>query len=409
VYFYAKLTTYFWASNLRANMYKLKLFVTFFTLFLSGFYIFGELQENKDYPARSIIRKKTENKIQFSPIDDSIKAISKRFYEETLLSSKFNGGILIGKNGQILFEAYNGLEELTSGKNIDSSTSFHLASTSKTFTGIAVLKLFDSLSLSIDEPIKKFIPNFPSSIITVRQLLNHRSGLPNYVYFIEKIGWNTKNRITNEELLNLIISKWHSLKITKADLQFEYSNTNYAILALIIEKISNQSFHSYIKKNIFSKIGMTKSFVYTSDRGDSVLSSFKAGGQKEPFMFLDDVYGDKNIYSTTRDLLKWDEALNDTNFLSTKLKEEAFRGYSFEKKGIRNYGLGWRLFDLPSGKKIVFHNGWWHGNNIAFSRLPQDSLVIIVLGNQYNTNIYKAVQISRAFTGYESIIEENKQ
>ena len=114
-------------------MYKLKLFVTFFTLFLSGFYIFGELQENKVYSVRSIIRKKTENKIQFSPIDDSIKAISKRFYEETLLSSKFNGGILIGKKGQILFEAYNGLEELTSGKNIDSSTSFHLASTSKTF------------------------------------------------------------------------------------------------------------------------------------------------------------------------------------------------------------------------------------------------------------------------------------
>jgi CubicO group peptidase (beta-lactamase class C family) len=390
-------------------MYKLKLFITFFTLFLSGFYIFGVIQQNKDYSVKLIAPKKIDNKIQISPIDDSIKAISKRFYEETLLSSKFNGGILIGKKGQILFEAYNGLEELTSGKNIDSSTSFHLASTSKTFTGIAVLKLFDSLSLSIDEPIKKFIPNFPSAIITVRQLLNHRSGLPNYVYFIEKIGWNNKKRITNEELLNQIISKWHLLKVAKADSRFEYSNTNYAILALIIEKISNQSFPNYIKESIFSKLGMNNSFVYTNDRVENILSSFKSGGQKEPFMFLDDVYGDKNIYSTTRDLLKWDEALNDTNFLSTKLKEEAFRGYSFEKKGIRNYGLGWRLFDLPSGKKIVFHNGWWHGNNIAFSRLPQDSLVIIVLGNQYNTNIYKAVQISRAFTGYESIIEENKQ
>jgi len=390
-------------------MYKLRIFIVFFVVFLSGFYIYAVILEKKDPPKKSVSPLKAKEEVITSPIDDSIKAISKGFYEETLISSKFNGGILVAKNNQILFEAYNGLEALTDGKRIDSLTSFHLASTSKTFTGIAILKLFDSLSLSIDEPIKKFIPEFPSTNITVRQLLNHRSGLPNYVYFIEKIGWSNKNRITNEELLKQIISKWHLLKVAKADSRFEYSNTNYAILASIIEKITNQTFSTYIDNYIFSKIGMKSSFVYTEEKVDKILPSFKSGGQKEPLMFLDNVYGDKNIYSTTRDLLKWDAALNDTGFLSIKLKEEAYRGYSFEKTGIRNYGLGWRLFDLPSGKKIVFHNGWWHGNNIAFSRLPQDSLVIIVLGNQYNTNIYKAVQIARALSGYESILEESQQ
>lgn len=390
-------------------MYKIRIFFIFFIVFLSGFYFYTLTQEKKDPVIKSNAPLMTEEEVIISPIDDSIKAISKRFYEETLVSSKFNGGILVANNKQILFEAYNGLEGLTNGKIIDSLTSFHLASTSKTFTGVAILKLFDSLLLSIDDPIIKFIPDFPSKNITVRQLLNHRSGLPNYVYFIEKIGWNNKNRITNEELLKEIINKWHLLKIAKANSHFEYSNTNYAILASIIERITKQSYSTYLNQYLFSKIGMKNTFVYTEEKQDKILPSFKSGGQKESLMFLDNIYGDKNIYSTTRDLLKWDQALNDTSFLSNKLKEEAFRGYSFEKKGIRNYGLGWRLFDLPSGKKIVFHNGWWHGNNIAFSRLQQDSLVIIVLGNQYNTNIYKAIQISKALKGYESILEENQQ
>ena len=72
---------------------------------------------------------------------------------------------------------------------------------------------------------------------------------------------------------------------------------------------------------------------------------------------------------------------------------EAFKGYSHEKKGIKNYGLGWRLYELPSGKKIIYHNGWWHGNNTVFSRIPDDSTTIIVLGNKFNRSIYQAKKL----------------
>jgi hypothetical protein len=86
--------------------------------------------------------------------------------------------------------------------------------------------------------------------------------------------------------------------------------------------------------------------------------------------------------------MKWDMALYDTAFISEKIRSEAFKGYSYERKGIKNYGLGWRLYEMPSGKKIIYHNGWWHGNNAAFVRLIKENAVIIILGNKYNENIY---------------------
>jgi CubicO group peptidase (beta-lactamase class C family) len=125
-------------------------------------------------------------------------------------------------------------------------------------------------------------------------------------------------------------------------------------------------------------------------------------------MFLDAIYGDKNIYSTPRDMMKWDMALYDTSFFSQKIIDEAFKGYSYERKGVKNYGLGWRLYEMPSGKKIVYHNGWWHGNNTVFSRLPQDTTVIIVLGNKFNRSIYQAKKIAGIFEGYGITIDDDE-
>lgn len=390
-------------------MQKLLVFFVLFTLFLGGFYFSNSFINKPQAQKRTVIQAKPIPTVPANtPVEDSIKAYSQRFFNETLLPSKFNGGMLIAKNNKILFESYNGLELLDSGKTIDANTSFHIASTSKTFTAVAILKLFDSLALSLDLPVSNFLDSFPSTKVTIRQLLNHRSGLPNYVYFIEKAGWSDKKNLTNKDLLGVLIKKWRTLKVGIPDTYFEYSNTNFALLALVIEKITKQSFSTYINNSIFQKLGMNNSFVFSIERSAGVLPSYKLKGEKEPFMFLDEVYGDKNIYSSTRDLLKWDKALYDTNYFPVKLREQAFMGYSREKKGIKNYGLGWRLFELASGKKIVYHNGWWHGNNAVFIRLPQDEVVIIVLGNRYNQDIYNAIQIANSIEGYGTVKEENK-
>jgi CubicO group peptidase (beta-lactamase class C family) len=176
---------------------------------------------------------------------------------------------------------------------------------------------------------------------------------------------------------------------------------------LIVEKLSKISFSQFLKKEFFDPLGMTNTFVFEISMADKVLQSYKFNNRKEPMMFLDAVYGDKNIYSTPRDMMKWDLALVPGNFFNQQTLDEAFKGYSYERRGKRNYGLGWRLVETPGGKKIVYHNGWWHGNNTVFSRLPSDSTVIIVLGNKFNRNIYRAKKIAGTFSGYGIQMEED--
>ena len=106
---------------------------------------------------------------------------------------------------------------------------------------------------------------------------------------------------------------------------------------------------------------------------------------------MDGVAGAYGICSTTGDMLKWDQALYSGNLFKQSTLDEAYHPYSHERAGIRNYGLGWHLMIHPDSSKIVYHNGWWHGNNLVFTRFVQDSTTIIILGNRYNTGIYHAV------------------
>lgn len=389
-------------------MQKLKVFAVLFILFLALFYFAdSRLREEKTAPTTSYIKEIEENPV-LSSEDLILKASSEKFYTQTLLRSRFNGGILVARNGKIIFEAYNGLDQVLKGDSITEHTAFHLASVSKTITAMALLKLFEEKGLSIDQPVNNFLNRFPFPKISVRNLLNHRSGLPNYVHFVESLGWDSKKTLSNQDILQLLIEKSNLLNTGRPDAYFDYCNTNYALLALIIEKVSAVSFSSYLDKTIFKPLNMENSFVFTIDKADSVLQSYKFNNQKEPFMFLDAVYGDKNIYSTPRDMMKWDMALYDTSFFSKKITDEAFKGYSYERKGVKNYGLGWRLYEMPSGKKIIYHNGWWHGNNTVFSRLPQDTTAIIVLGNKYNRSIYQAKKIAGIFDGYGITLDDDE-
>lgn len=341
------------------------------------------------------------SEIYWSKSDQELRKASRIFYTETLERSRFNGAILVSRSGKIIFEKYAGLTGLVDGNSIDSTTSFHLASISKTFTAMAILKLREMLLLNLDDPVNKYLQEFPFKNISIRLLLNHRSGLPNYVHFIESLGWDTQRNLTNQDLLQLIIKNAGKLSVGRPDKYFEYCNTNYALLALIIEKVSKMSYSAFLKTHFFEPLGMTNSFVFLPGMQDKVLPSFKFNNRIEPFMFLDEIYGDKNVYSTVRDLRKWDEALYENHLFKKETLDEAFKGYSYEKRGVRNYGLGWRLIEMPNSKKIIYHNGWWHGNNTVFCRFPDDSTSIIVLGNKFNRSIYQARKIGGIFEGYD--------
>ena len=341
-------------------------------------------------------------------------------YQQLLGSRGFNGSILVAKNGEILFEDYKGYSNFKTKAPITPNTTFHLASVSKTFTGMAILKLREQGKLDLDDTVDEFFPGFPYQNITVQQLLNHRSGLNNYVYFMvdrrvetyrvknKKGRWVRRTRtikmpalkaglLTNQDVLDYMM-KHRPAPLFAPDRAFRYSNTNYALLALIIEKVTGQSFPTYMKDSLFTPLGMHDSYVFSVADTGNYVPSYRYNNVPYGIEKLDCIYGDKNVYSTVRDLLLWDRALTEGTYVSKASQEPAYQPYSFENKSFHNYGLGWRLLNSPT-EEIVYHNGWWHGNNTVFTRYIKDSATIIVLGNRYNRNIYKAKALSSAFTG----------
>lgn len=314
----------------------------------------------------------------------------------------FSGALLIAKKGVILYEKYQGEENHATKTPVTDSSSFQLASISKTFTGMAVLSLVEKGKLGLDDPLQKFFPDFPYLGITVSMLLNHRSGLPNYLYFCDSLIKDRSIFLTNEEVIRLMTEHKPPAQY-QPDRHFNYCNTNYLLLATIIEKASGQKYADYLQQTFFTPLEMTGTFVMDPTQAPrphqtiSHLFSWKA----EPDNAFDGVTGDKGIYSTARDMLKWDQAIYSGNLFKPETLKAAFTAYSHEKPGIRNYGFGWRLMAYPdSTKNIVYHNGWWHGNNTVFYRFVEDSTTLIILGNRYNRGIYQAVRPLRAILGH---------
>jgi CubicO group peptidase (beta-lactamase class C family) len=331
----------------------------------------------------------------------------KDFYDNDLVAKGFNGGILVAKKGRIIFEAYHGFFNLRKKDSLKPSSAFHLASISKTFTAMATLKLVEMGKLSLDDDVKKFFPDFPYDNVTVKLLLSHRSGLPNYIYFMQKLGWNPKQYCSNEDVLSYLI-KFRPNPNSQPNKHFEYCNTNYALLGLIIEKVSGKSYADFLQTIFFKPLHMNDTYVFNMTDSAKAMPSYDWRGRQEGFTFLDTGFGDKNIYSTPEDLLKWDQAMYTNQIFSKKTLEEAYTPYSNEKPGIRNYGYGWRMNVYPNGRKIIYHNGWWHGNNTVFIRMIQDSVTIIVLGNKFNHAIYQSKKMAEIFEPTSVMEDEEK-
>jgi len=336
-----------------------------------------------------------------------IKDACQRWYDTSLATKNFNGEMIIAKKGNIIFEIYNGTTRLPGNEKITAQTPLHIASVSKTFTSAAILKLHEQNKLNLDDTLTKYFPGFNYPGITIRSLLAHRSGLPNYLYFMEKLGWDKTTTIGNQDVLDFLINRKGEIKdIRKPNINFNYCNTNYCLLALIIEKVSGTSYPDFLQTYFFNPLQMKNTFVFTAKDSLTAIPSYDHKENIYPFNFLDGVYGDKNIYTTARDLLIWDRALNSNNLLNKETVEQAYTPYSNEKEGIRNYGLGWRMNVYPDGKKLVYHNGWWHGSNAVFMRLLQDSATIIVIGNKFNRSIYGARALCNLFGDYYGLEEE---
>lgn len=330
-----------------------------------------------------------------------IKTACELWYDSALKQKGFNGEMLVAKNGNIVFEQYNGTTHLPGTDLISENTPMHIASVSKTFTAMAILKLLQNGKLNLEDEYSKYFPDFNYPGVTIRTLLNHRSGLPNYTHFLEKMGWDKKTFVTNQDILNFLITRKPELiDIAPPNSHFTYCNTNYALLALLIEKLTGESYADYLKQTFFIPLQMKNSYVFSLADTSKAVPSYTWKGKEEPFGFLDGVYGDKNIYTTVRDLLIWDQALCSNLLFTNETLQQAYAPYSNEKPGIRNYGLGWRMYIYPIGKKIIYHNGWWHGSNAAFIRLLDDNATIIVIGNKFTRAVYHSKILASVFDSF---------
>lgn len=337
--------------------------------------------------------------VAYLPDRDVYHEAVKEYVDKHLLNTNFSGGILVAKNGVIVYEHYAGFKDLRSKDSMTAETPIHIASTTKTITAMAVLKLVEQGKLNLDDTLNKFFPQLAYDGITVQMLLSHRTGLPNYLYYFEKNKWDKKKMVTNQDVLESLYKKQPGGG-ARPGRNFNYNNTNYVLLATLIEKVSGFSYADFLKKEIFDPLNMKHTYVYDMQHASEATPSFNWDGRFWSLDEFDLTYGDKNIYSTPRDLLKWDQALNAGRVLNTALLDSAYTPLSNERPSVHNYGMGWRLLNLKNGKKVIYHHGRWHGFNSMFARLPEENATIVILGNRYNRRIYEARDMYDIFGNY---------
>lgn len=329
------------------------------------------------------------------------------FYKKYWDRNKVSGSFLVAKNGKIIFEKYAGYANYATKDTINQETPIHLASVSKVLTAAATLELVHAGKIKLDQKVNTILKTFPYEEITIRMLLDHRSGLTNYAYYFDdREKWNHAKLLTNQDILDLFVRYDAGLDF-KADKKFAYCNTNYAMLALIIEKVTGMQYAKAMKRIIFEPLGMKNTFVIDFEKEiDNVSQSYKGNYKKYELNHLDQVYGDKNIYSTPRDLLKFDLATGSPDYLTPELVEEIYKGYSYERRGTRNYGLGIRMLEWEDNTKLFYHNGWWHGNTSSYVKLKKEDVVIIALANKYTTMTYKSFHLATIFGDYPLKVEK---
>lgn len=334
---------------------------------------------------------------------DSLKYKAEIYRIDTLFqklnaADAFNGNVLIARGHTIIYRKSFGYAIKERGVKLSDTSLFQLASVSKVITGIATLMLKEQGKLQLETPVSEILTGFPYEGVTVKQLLNHRSGLPNYIYFCSGLLPEKPDLITGQDMLDVMIRDKPKAWL-KPDTRFNYCNTNYALLALIIEKVSGKSYSRFLSDEIFTPLGMKHSFTRNTLnlKGTNMTRGYTMKYKEVANDRNDGVLGDKGIYTTTYDLFLLSNALYQNKLLSRETQDMAYMAYSPEKK-LSNYGLGWRM-SMTAPDKEVFHNGWWHGYRTSFHRRFKDSLTIVVLSNRLNRSVYSTWRIYSAIDG----------
>jgi CubicO group peptidase (beta-lactamase class C family) len=362
---------------------------------------------------------KTEKKEATVPHDSIVPApvlskeqTEKAYRLDTLFTqlfsrNEFNGNVLIAEGGTVLLKKSYGTANTQTQQALSDSSLFQLASVSKTITACLTLQLVKEGKIVLQNDVRKYLPDFPYEGIQVSHLLNHRSGLFNYIYFCaakDSAAPQALKNLSNSEVYQMICKEVPPPYL-KADVHFNYCNTNYMLLALIAEKVSGRSFKELVKEKIFKKCSMQHTlFADELQNKPSLAKGYTFSWREVEGDRFDQVWGDKGIYTTTGDLFLFEEAYFTGKLIPQNYIDTALIPYSSERK-LGNYGYGWRMknFDAKNKdnnkEKIVYHNGWWHGYRTALQRRLKDNVTVIILSNRLNRSVYETWRVFNAIDG----------
>ncbi|MBT3589981.1 MAG: beta-lactamase family protein [Candidatus Marinimicrobia bacterium] len=291
--------------------------------------------------------------------------------------------LLIVQNGTILYAKGYGLAKLDNPALVVPETNFRLASISKQFTAACIMLLKSDGYLNYDQVLTNFFPDFPDygQYITIRHLLHHTSGLKDYFSLIPD---NVSEQVHDNDVLQLMMEQTGTYFTPGT--QYQYSNSGYAILAMIVEAVSGQSYANFIYEYIFSPLGMDETIAF--EDGISIIHN-RAYGYNilgEEFVLGDQsitsaVLGDGGIYSSINDMFKWDQVLYTNILLHQNDILEAMTSGTLTNGNKTGYGFGW-VIDEYRNRHRVGHTGSTQGFRNVYHRYPEESLSIVILTNR---------------------------
>lgn len=307
--------------------------------------------------------------------------------------------VLILEQGAIWQKGY-GFSDVVAQRPITPDTVFDLASVSKQMTAIAILLLMEAGELELEDAVIEHLPDFadpnPDNPILIADLLYHTSGLADYT----GDAWQGTDaafaRLTVEEHL-----QWLNTQDIESDrrVEFEYNNSGYALLALIIERVSGQSFGDFMAEQIFMPLGMNNTVVF-ADLAQQIPNQAEGyavspEGKVQPSALPSVIAGDGNIFSSIADLARYDQGLRNGDLVEPATLQLAFTPGTLDDGESFAYGLGWAV-----GSDSVEHSGSWYGTSTFYRHYTEKPVTIIVLSNDENYPVYELVDDLAKFLGY---------
>jgi CubicO group peptidase (beta-lactamase class C family) len=305
---------------------------------------------------------------------------------------KFNGAVLLIKNDAVLLKSVYGFTSASQTEKLQRNSSFRLASVSKQFTAAAIMLLKQQNKLDFDDAITKFLPDLPYGNVTVRNLLNHTSGIPDiYMTFDKKYTAEIGDYLTVSKMVDLLVKENKSLE-SKPNSVYKYNNTGYVLLAAIIEAISNTSFEEFMQKQLFDRLEMQDTRVWNLASKSTDFENKTASFQYilgyalgfEPSI-LDGVAGDGSVFSSINDMVIWNQFWYNNTLIAKEIMHEAFVTPVLNDGSTSDYGFGW----IITKNNAMWHSGSWLGARTMIIRNPQLKNCLVLLDNSSSNNLDK--------------------